>query len=89
LRSRIEADENGWKLLNKAKIDPRGMIVFFETMKKEQGNAEVSEFISTHPATAERIKNLEKKKPENSVYIYFPLNFDQFKTDIATYLKQH
>jgi predicted Zn-dependent protease len=31
-----EADEVGWDYLVSAGIDPRGMIDFFETMKREQ-----------------------------------------------------
>jgi Zn-dependent protease with chaperone function len=83
----IEADESGWKLLNKANVDPQGMISFFETMKKEQGDVQVSEFISTHPATEERIKKLKEKKQEHGAYINFPFNFEEFKKDIRTYFK--
>ncbi len=83
----IEADESGWKLLNKAGIDPKGMIAFFETMKKEQGAAQISDFISTHPGTEERIRNLKEKKEEHGAIINFRFNFDDFKKDINAYFK--
>jgi len=83
-----EADDNGWKLLNNADINPNGMIAFFETMKKEQGQVEMSDFISTHPGTAERIKNLKGKKIEHTAFMNFPFNFETFKQDIKTYFNQ-
>ncbi len=63
-----EADDEGWKYLLAANIDPRGMIEFFQTMKKEmESNSALAtadqslNFLSTHPATHERIEHLEKK----------------------------
>ncbi len=63
-----EADDAGWELLVSANIDPRGMIDFFRTMQTELAkNASTAatdsglSFLSTHPATAERIERLEAK----------------------------
>lgn len=63
-----EADDVGWDLLVAANIDPRGMIDFFRTMQAELAkNAPAAaadnalSFLSTHPATAERIERLEAK----------------------------
>lgn len=63
-----EADDAGWDLLVSANIDPRGMIDFFRTMQAELAkNASTAatdsglSFLSTHPATAERIERLEAK----------------------------
>jgi Zn-dependent protease with chaperone function len=77
-----EADETGWDYLEKAKINPKGMISFFETLDKESGSKldGYLSFMSTHPETKERIKNLKKKLKEHPTN--FPLisnNFDQFK----------
>jgi Zn-dependent protease with chaperone function len=83
----IEADETGWKLLTKAGVDPKGMLAFFETMKNEQGKVHVSEFLSTHPATEERIRNLKEKKVEHDAFVNFPFNFEQFKNDIDSNFK--
>jgi beta-barrel assembly-enhancing protease len=69
-----EADLKGLQLLQRAKIDPAGMITFFERLsEKDQGQLE---WLSTHPmstARAERLKAelaaLPKKSPE-------PFTFD-------------
>jgi Zn-dependent protease with chaperone function len=62
------ADDAGWDLMLAADVDPRGMIEFFRTMQAElAGNpaALATEkqlnFLSTHPATAERIERLEAR----------------------------
>jgi len=64
-----EADVKGLQLLQRAKIDPSGMIRFFERLsEKDEGRME---WLSTHPmstARAERLKAelaaLPKKSPE-------------------------
>lgn len=63
-----EADDVGWDYLLAADIDPRGMIDFFEKLKKEiASNSSAAavdgqlNFLSTHPATPERIARLEAK----------------------------
>ncbi|MDN5942699.1 MAG: M48 family metallopeptidase [Nitrospira sp.] len=69
-----EADLRGLQLLQRAKINPSGMITFFERLsEKDQGRME---WLSTHPmsaARAERLKAelaaLPKKSPE-------PFTFD-------------
>ncbi|MDZ4733831.1 MAG: M48 family metallopeptidase [Nitrospirota bacterium] len=69
-----EADLTGLQLLQRAKIDPSGMIRFFERLsEKDEGRME---WLSTHPmstARAERLKAefaaLPKKSPE-------PFTFD-------------
>ncbi|MCX5724109.1 MAG: M48 family metallopeptidase [Nitrospirae bacterium] len=70
----IEADVTGLQLLQQAKIDPSGMIHFFERLsEKDEGRME---WLSTHPMStgrAERLKAelaaLPKKSPE-------PFTFD-------------
>jgi predicted Zn-dependent protease len=69
-----EADLTGLQLLHRAKIDPSGMIRFFERLsEKEEGR---TEWLSTHPMSrgrAERLKAelaaLPKSAPE-------PFSFD-------------
>ncbi|HEU0009701.1 MAG TPA: M48 family metallopeptidase [Verrucomicrobiae bacterium] len=62
-----EADDTGWGYLIAANVDPRGMIEFFETMKAEQDKtssgkmANTLDFLSTHPATDERMKRMRAK----------------------------
>lgn len=72
-----EADLTGLQLLNRAKIDPAGMITFFQKLsEKDEGRME---WLSTHPmstARAERLRSelaaLPKKTPE-------PLTLDWIK----------
>lgn len=66
-----EADDIGWQSLVDARIDPQGMIDFFDTLlQKEQkatpdGLGDLAEkplsILSTHPLTSERIERLQKK----------------------------
>ena len=63
-----EADDVGWDALVSANIDPRGMIEFFRTMQAEIAKNPAAaaadgglSFLSTHPATAERIERLQSK----------------------------
>ena len=54
----------GFQYLMKANIDPRGMVAFFEKIQKEQDESGAPDIdgalsmLSTHPATKERIANL-------------------------------
>jgi len=51
----IAADAGGYGRLLAAKIDPRGMASFFETLSKQQGDLPGAlSLLSTHPASAER-----------------------------------
>ena len=52
-----EADLTGLRLLHKARIDPSGMIVFFERLSdKDEGRVE---WLSTHPMSAGRAERLK------------------------------
>lgn len=71
------ADQKGFELLQRAQLDPRGMISFFtkviaeekqqlEKIKDEQARELMQDsmgFLSSHPATADRITALEKRLP--------------------------
>jgi predicted Zn-dependent protease len=65
-----DADDVGWGYLVDADIDPRGMIEFFEKLHaqtEEAGMDEMEEalsFLSTHPATSDRISELESRYAE-------------------------
>jgi len=63
-----EADAVAWRYLTAAKVDPAGLLKFFERISKEEEKmGEMAEsinslgFLSTHPATKERIDALNKK----------------------------
>jgi Zn-dependent protease with chaperone function len=53
-----EADEKGFYCLQKNGIDPKGMTELFDILKSSE-SVEIPEFLSTHPLTEARIKNLE------------------------------
>lgn len=53
-----EADRRGLERLAEARIDPAGMLRFFETLEKAEAGGKAGQLpavLSTHPATAERI----------------------------------
>lgn len=86
-----EADEAGWNYLINAKMNPNGLISFFETLKKENEselestvNASIDlSFLSTHPDTQNRIDHLkEKEKSLNQKFIPLPNDFEDFKSSI-------
>ena len=55
------ADKEAFDILVRANIDPRAQTKFFKKIRKAEGkDSEVEDVFSTHPATAERIKYLEK-----------------------------
>ena len=55
-----EADIKGIKLMKKAKLDPKGMVEFFEILKKNTGDIPNSlEYVSTHPQTSDRVRELK------------------------------
>ncbi len=83
-----EADEEGWMMLQNAKINPKGMISFFETLKADHTtkmdtliNKTIDlSFLSTHPNTQQRIDNLKiKMKNDQNKYIVLPVNYNEFK----------
>ena len=92
-----EADERGLAFLREAKIDPAGMVLFFERVMKEHeavpliSTLEKSlNFLSTHPATEDRInfmKELIKREP-GGPYLKFGPEFAQFQDKLRAKLKR-
>jgi predicted Zn-dependent protease len=62
-----EADVIGLKLMSQAGFDPRASVPLWQNMAAA-GGARAPEFLSTHPAPATRIAELERRIPE-----YLPL----------------
>lgn len=59
-RAEEEADTEGMKMLLAARVDPAGMIAFFETIQKEEGGrAKALTYLSSHPLAADRIARLK------------------------------
>jgi len=66
-KNEYEADKTGLILMAKAGYDPREAPKFWERMEKQFGSGG-SDFFSTHPSNAKRIKELEKAIPEALEY---------------------
>lgn len=98
-----ESDNHGWDYLLAANIKPEGMIAFFTKMQAEEKRMREKmkdattidvdpgalEILSTHPATDERMKNLQAKwdKLEKKTgYRNFDLNYPAFKDSLRSKL---
>lgn len=56
-----EADTYGVRYASKAGYDPRGIVRFFKKLKAKQGKTpQLLVWLSTHPATSERIERVER-----------------------------
>jgi predicted Zn-dependent protease len=56
-----EADQLAVETMTNAGWNPEGMVTLFETLKKEYGSSNGPQFLSSHPATDERIANVRKE----------------------------
>ncbi len=80
-----EADAKGFYYLVSSKIDPSGMIQFFQKVqeieKKLPVNSENLTFLSTHPGTEERIVKLKEKIQlvKDKEFISISMNLKQLK----------
>jgi len=63
-----EADHIGLILMARAGYDPRQAIPFWERMAKQEGHHQPLEFLSTHPATQNRMEDIIKELPEALQY---------------------
>ena len=77
----LEADRFGLDNLTKAGYAPSAMVSFMKKLL-EKGNS-VPTFISTHPATSERIKLLQEKIPAQSANAGKGLNQQAYKSQIS------
>jgi beta-barrel assembly-enhancing protease len=89
----FEADNNGFLYLQKADINPHGMITFFQKLMEEnksEPNSGFFQMLSTHPATAERIKNLKRLENELAPKKYpkYTIDIQQFQKNLKTKLKE-
>jgi Zn-dependent protease with chaperone function len=67
-----DADTGAFEMLVEKKIDPSGMAEFFTTMS-EESKAELPEFLSTHPAGAERQRRLLQRAEQLRTRSFDPL----------------
>ncbi len=72
-----EADLTGLQLLHRAKIDPSGMIRFFEQLsEKDEGR---TEWLSTHPMSGARAERLKAELAAMPKMVPAPFSFDWTK----------
>lgn len=63
-----EADTEGMRLLIQAGIDPAGMIAFFEVLQRgDRRGPTISQYLSTHPQTQERLERLRSLAAQSQV----------------------
>lgn len=53
-----EADEDGFAIVVKNQVNPKGMVTLFQRLQKEH-SIEIPEFMSTHPVTKDRIQTIK------------------------------
>lgn len=58
-----QADAEGLALLQQAHIDPKGMMSFFSKLRQAQPDNSPLRYLSTHPSTEERLRQLEDLLP--------------------------
>lgn len=91
-----DADNVGWEYLMKARIHPKGMVSFFEKLQEEhEAISHVEEtlsFMSTHPATSERIDYLEDRLaliPSNESFREIELNLESFQNRLRSIIGEN
>ncbi len=71
-----EADLTGLRLLQKAKVDPAGMITFFERLAQSEKEKERVELLSTHPMSAARAERLKAELKTLPKFVPEPFALD-------------
>ncbi len=72
-----EADLTGLQLLHRAKIDPSGMITFFQRLAEQDGGR--VEWLSTHPMSSARADRLKAELADMPKQTTEPFTFDWTK----------
>lgn len=78
-----DADAGAFQMLVEQQIDPSGMADFFTTMS-EASEAEIPEFLSTHPASAERRQVLLQRARDLRSHPFEPLSIGDWPPSIGT-----
>lgn len=83
-KDELEADQLGLEMLQGAGYAPSGMVAFMEKLLKRGGS--VPSFLSTHPATSDRISALEQAIPSAQANVGDGLNTNAYKNKIRALL---
>lgn len=71
-----DADIHGLQALKQAGIAPQGMVKFFEKLQQQEQGVAPPALLSTHPASADRMRTLEKLIREQGAWPSAPLPYD-------------
>lgn len=71
-----EADLTGLQLLHKARVDPAGMIAFFERLAQSEKEKQRVELLSTHPMSTSRAERLKAELKTLPKFLPEPFAFD-------------
>ena len=73
-----DADARGLQRLTEARIDPAGMVRFFETLSASEGakGPQPATMLSTHPATGERLARVKKAIAAQPAQAVQPIELD-------------
>jgi Zn-dependent protease with chaperone function len=71
-----EADLEGLRLLHRAKVDPAGMIAFFERLAQSEKDKQRVELLSTHPMSTSRAERLKAELKALPKFLPEPFAFD-------------
>jgi predicted Zn-dependent protease len=79
-----EADRDGMRMLQQARVDPRGMLAFFESMQALEGQLPAGvQYLSTHPTAGDRLRTLSalaaQPPPQPPVRLLAGENWDAVK----------
>lgn len=78
------ADAGGYARLLAAKIDPRGMASFFETLSKQQGGLPGAlSLLSTHPDSAERAAAIKAQLQTAPSFAPLPYDWEAIRASLA------
>ena len=91
-RYETEADEKAWEYLNKANINPDGLLFFFGRLDTDHDYSKgMMKYLSTHPLTKDRIERL-KQKMDATVqgdYTTSEIDFEIYKTRLDSIIKNN
>jgi predicted Zn-dependent protease len=71
-----EADTTGLRLLHKARVDPAGMIAFFDRLAQSEKDRQRVELLSTHPMSAARAERLKAELKALPKFLPEPIAVD-------------
>ena len=81
-----EADEKAWEFLTKARINPKGLVSFFDQISStdEHKHQHLEELWSTHPLPEDRAQKILDKIDENEAISYqnISIDFNTFKEEL-------